>query len=121
MLLEYITFDIKYLGHRNLLLHIAYRPTMYEIENLQPLFDKLHQKHCLWIVHSARQDMNKWVWPIAFLISIGGLSYMGINPYLIKDWWWVLLDCAQRKTRYRSNVLSFWETTHAIIRHPNCT
>ncbi|SSC11383.1 ribonuclease D [thiotrophic endosymbiont of Bathymodiolus puteoserpentis (Logatchev)] len=28
------------------------------IENLQPLFDKLYQKHCLWIVHSARQDIE---------------------------------------------------------------
>jgi hypothetical protein len=35
---------------------------------------------------------NKWVWPIVFLISIGGLSYMGLNPNLIKDWWWVLVS-----------------------------
>lgn len=34
---------------------------------------------------------NKWVWLIVFLISIGGLSYMGLNPHLIKDWWWILL------------------------------
>ncbi|CAC9638028.1 Two-component system sensor histidine kinase [uncultured Gammaproteobacteria bacterium] len=41
---------------------------------------------------SLKKVPNKWVWPIAFLISIGGLSYMGINPYLIKDWWWVLVS-----------------------------
>ena len=28
------------------------------IKNLQPLFDKLYQKNCLWIVHSARQDIE---------------------------------------------------------------
>ncbi|MDC9714443.1 MAG: ATP-binding protein [Gammaproteobacteria bacterium] len=35
---------------------------------------------------------NKWVWPIVFLISLGGLSYMGLNPHLIRDWWWVLVS-----------------------------
>lgn len=38
-----------------------------------------------------KKALNKWVWLIVFLISIGGLSYMGLNPHLIKDWWWVLL------------------------------
>lgn len=28
------------------------------IKNLQPLFDKLYQADCLWIVHSARQDIE---------------------------------------------------------------
>lgn len=28
------------------------------INNLQPLFDKLYQEDCLWIVHSARQDIE---------------------------------------------------------------
>ncbi|CAC9623756.1 Ribonuclease D (EC 3.1.26.3) [uncultured Gammaproteobacteria bacterium] len=28
------------------------------IKNLQPLFDKLYQTDCLWIVHSARQDIE---------------------------------------------------------------
>lgn len=28
------------------------------IENLEPLFDKLYQKECVWIVHSARQDIE---------------------------------------------------------------
>lgn len=33
---------------------------------------------------------NKWIWAIVFLGSLGGLSYMGMNPHLIKNWWWVL-------------------------------
>ncbi len=37
-----------------------------------------------------KKSPNKWIWPIVFLISIGGLSYMGLNPHLIKNWWWVL-------------------------------
>jgi predicted RNase H-related nuclease YkuK (DUF458 family) len=41
---------------------------------------------------SLKKVPNKWVWPIVFLISIGGLSYMGLNPNLIKDWWWVLVS-----------------------------
>jgi ribonuclease D len=28
------------------------------IKNLQPLFNKLYQQNCLWIVHSARQDIE---------------------------------------------------------------
>ncbi|CAB5505463.1 ribonuclease D [Bathymodiolus thermophilus thioautotrophic gill symbiont] len=28
------------------------------LKNLQPLFDKLYQADCLWIVHSARQDIE---------------------------------------------------------------
>ena len=28
------------------------------LEDLSPLFDKLYQKDCLWIVHSARQDIE---------------------------------------------------------------
>ncbi len=29
-----------------------------KIDNLKPLFDKLYQDNCLWIVHSARQDIE---------------------------------------------------------------
>ncbi len=41
---------------------------------------------------SLKKAPNKWVWPIVFLISVGGLSYMGLNPHLIKDWWWILVS-----------------------------
>lgn len=35
---------------------------------------------------------NKWIWMIVFLISLGGLSYIGLNPDLIEDWWWILVS-----------------------------
>ncbi|BAS68029.1 ATP-binding protein [Bathymodiolus septemdierum thioautotrophic gill symbiont] len=35
---------------------------------------------------------NKWIWIIIFLVSIGGLSYLGLNPALITEWWWVLVS-----------------------------
>ncbi|SMN13235.1 Nitrogen regulation protein NtrY [Bathymodiolus heckerae thiotrophic gill symbiont] len=41
---------------------------------------------------STKKTPNKWIWPIIFLISLGGLSYMGLNPHLIRDWWWVLVS-----------------------------
>ena len=39
---------------------------------------------------SLKKMPNKWFWSTVFLISLGGLSYMGLNPHLIEDWWWVL-------------------------------
>ena len=39
---------------------------------------------------SLKKMPNKWFWSAVFLISLGGLSYMGLNPHLIEDWWWVL-------------------------------
>jgi len=39
---------------------------------------------------SLKKTPNKWFWSAVFLISLGGLSYMGLNPHLIEDWWWVL-------------------------------
>ncbi|CAB5500357.1 Nitrogen regulation protein NtrY [Bathymodiolus thermophilus thioautotrophic gill symbiont] len=39
-----------------------------------------------------RRVANKWIWAIVFLISLSGLSYIGLNPHLIKDWWWVLVS-----------------------------
>ena len=35
---------------------------------------------------------NKWFWLSVFLISLGGLSYLGLNPALISDWWWILVS-----------------------------
>ncbi len=34
---------------------------------------------------------KKWFWLGVFLISLGGLLYLGLNPDLIEDWWWVLV------------------------------
>ena len=31
-----------------------------------------------------------WLWLVVFLISISGTFYMGLNPSLIEDWWWIL-------------------------------
>ncbi len=39
---------------------------------------------------SIKKTPNKWFWSAVFLISLGGLSYLGLNPILIEDWWWVL-------------------------------
>ena len=39
---------------------------------------------------SLKKMPNKWFWTAVFLTSLGGLSYMGLNPHLIEDWWWVL-------------------------------
>ncbi len=39
-----------------------------------------------------RRVANKWIWAIVFLISLSGLSYIGLNSHLIKDWWWVLVS-----------------------------
>ncbi|SFV84912.1 Nitrogen regulation protein NtrY [hydrothermal vent metagenome] len=41
---------------------------------------------------TTKRAPNKWIWAAVFLISLGGLSYMGLNPELIKDWWWVLVS-----------------------------
>ena len=46
----------------------------------------------------ANQDLaiknapGRWTWAFVFLISLGGLSYMGLSPDLIKSWWWVLVS-----------------------------
>ena len=39
---------------------------------------------------SIKKTPNKWFWSAVFLISLSGLSYLGLNPILIEDWWWVL-------------------------------
>jgi hypothetical protein len=52
---------------------------------------------------SLKKVPNKWVWPIVFLISIGGLSYMGLNPNLIKDWWWVLVSYNESPSKSCAN------------------
>jgi len=41
---------------------------------------------------ATRKTPDKWTWAMVFLISLGGLSYMGLNPELIKDWWWILVS-----------------------------
>ena len=40
---------------------------------------------------SNKETPNQWIWVVVFLISLGGLSYIGLNPHLIEDWWWVLV------------------------------
>ena len=40
---------------------------------------------------SLKKVPNKWFWSSVFLISLGGLFYLGLNPGLIEDWWWVLV------------------------------
>lgn len=40
---------------------------------------------------SLKRAPNKWFWSSAFLVSFGGLVYLGLNPNLIEDWWWVLV------------------------------
>ncbi len=32
-----------------------------------------------------------WFWFVVFLLSISGVFYLGLNPDLIKQWWWVLV------------------------------
>ncbi|SFV84385.1 Nitrogen regulation protein NtrY [hydrothermal vent metagenome] len=39
---------------------------------------------------AIKKTPNKWFWSAVFLISLSGLSYLGLNPVLIADWWWVL-------------------------------
>ena len=39
---------------------------------------------------AIKKTPNKWFWSAVFLISLSGLSYLGLNPILIADWWWVL-------------------------------
>lgn len=39
---------------------------------------------------SLKKMPNTWFWSTVFLVSLGGLTYMGLNPHLIEDWWWVL-------------------------------
>jgi len=39
---------------------------------------------------TIKKTPNKWFWSTVFLISLAGLSYLGLNPVLIADWWWVL-------------------------------
>ncbi|SMM97945.1 Nitrogen regulation protein NtrY [uncultured Candidatus Thioglobus sp.] len=41
---------------------------------------------------TAKKLPDKWIWVLVFLISLGGLSYIGLNPKLIEDWWWVLFS-----------------------------
>ncbi|MBE8189659.1 MAG: HAMP domain-containing protein, partial [Candidatus Thioglobus sp.] len=40
---------------------------------------------------SLKNAPNKWFWSSAFLLSLGGLVYLGLNPELIEDWWWILV------------------------------
>jgi len=39
---------------------------------------------------AIKKTPNKWFWSAVFLTSLAGLSYLGLNPVLIEDWWWVL-------------------------------
>ena len=39
---------------------------------------------------AIKKTPNKWFWSAVFLISLGGLSFLGLNPVLIGDWWWLL-------------------------------
>ena len=39
---------------------------------------------------AIKKKPNKWFWSAVFLTSLAGLSYLGLNPVLIEDWWWVL-------------------------------
>jgi nitrogen fixation/metabolism regulation signal transduction histidine kinase len=41
---------------------------------------------------TTKKAPNKWFWSTVFLISLAGLSYLGLNPVLIEDWWWVLVS-----------------------------
>ncbi|SMN11733.1 Nitrogen regulation protein NtrY [uncultured Candidatus Thioglobus sp.] len=41
---------------------------------------------------AVKKPPNKWIWVVIFLISLGGLSYIGLNPNLIEEWWWVLFS-----------------------------
>lgn len=41
---------------------------------------------------ATKKTPNKWIWVVVFLISLSGLSYMGLKPDLIEDWWWVLVS-----------------------------
>ncbi len=41
---------------------------------------------------SLKKAPNKWFWSGAFLISLGGLFYLGLTPDLIEDWWWILVS-----------------------------
>lgn len=55
---------------------------------------------------SLKKTPNKWFWLSIFLISLGGLFYLGLNPNLIEDWWWVLVSY---------NVLMCFVATYYII------
>lgn len=41
---------------------------------------------------TIKKTLNKWFWSVVFLTSLAGLSYLGLNPALIADWWWVLVS-----------------------------
>ncbi|MCS5589657.1 MAG: ATP-binding protein, partial [Candidatus Thioglobus sp.] len=38
----------------------------------------------------TQRSLPTWLWLVVFLISISGTFYMGLNPSLIGEWWWVL-------------------------------
>lgn len=40
---------------------------------------------------SLKKAPPNWFWSGVFLLSLAGLSYLGLNPYLIENWWWVLV------------------------------
>ena len=39
---------------------------------------------------AIQRSLPTWLWLIVFLISISGTFYMGLNPSLIGEWWWIL-------------------------------
>jgi|GEM_PF-152047 len=39
---------------------------------------------------AIKKTPSKWFWSAVFLTSLGGLSYLGLNPHLIEEWWWIL-------------------------------
>ncbi|MCS5590621.1 MAG: ATP-binding protein [Candidatus Thioglobus sp.] len=39
---------------------------------------------------TSQRILPTWLWLVVFLASISGTFYMGLNPSLIGEWWWVL-------------------------------